>query len=64
MPSNLVKKGQESEWNKAKALVKKQYPNIDTGSSRYWKIVTSIFKNMVGKTKTKSNSELEKTITK
>jgi len=64
MPSNLVKKGQESEWNKAKALVKKQYPNIDIGSSRYWKIVTSIFKNMVGKTKTKSNSELEKTITK
>jgi len=57
MPANVVKKGQEDEWDRAKAIIKKNYPNISEGSSRFWKLVMSIFKNMTGKTKSRSSIE-------
>jgi hypothetical protein len=46
VPSNLVKPGDEATWDKAKAAAKESYPDIDTDSERYWKIVTSIYKKM------------------
>ena len=53
MPSNLVKTPQqEVHWERAKKAVKKQYPNIPEGSERFYKLTTSIFKNMEGKPKT------------
>lgn len=57
MPANVVKKGQEDEWDRAKAIIKKNYPNISEGSNRFWKLVMSIFKNMTGKTKSRSSIE-------
>jgi len=49
MPAGAVKPGQEGKWDRAKAIVKKNYPSIKEGSKRFWKIVMTIFKNMVRK---------------
>ena len=51
MPTNVVKTpAQEAAWNKAKAQVKKEYPNIPEGSSKFYALVMHIFENMSGYT--------------
>ena len=49
MPKNVVKtKKQERYWERAKRRVEKEYPNIQVGSDRYYRLVMSIYKNMSG----------------
>ena len=58
MPNNLIisyskKTGKsvaelEDSWNSAEKIVKKDYPNIKEGDDSYYKLIVSIFKNMVG----------------
>ena len=47
MPSNLVKtESDEKAWERAKAQVRKEYPNITEGTKRFYKLVVTIFKDM------------------
>lgn len=46
MPSNLVKPGEERAWERAKRKVASEYPDIDVGSDRYYKLVTTLFEHM------------------
>lgn len=58
MPSNLVKKviteckinekDAEQLWEDAKKIVLEKYLKIETESDKYFALVTSIFKNLVG----------------
>lgn len=58
MPSSIVtsfaKKTGKSEkeverlWHRAKAAAKKSYPEMSTDDEKYYAIVTSILKSMVG----------------
>src|SRR5262245_66454566 len=54
MPANIVKPGQEGKWDKAKAAARKQYPDLSEDNPRFWKIVTTIFKNMTREESEKS----------
>jgi hypothetical protein len=45
---DLLKKSQEDLWDKAKAAVKKQYPEIDEEDDLFWALVTTIFQKMGG----------------
>lgn len=57
MPNNIIKsfsdKSGKSEqeverlWDKAKGLVKDQYPNVAADSDRYYSLVTGILKSML-----------------
>jgi len=50
MPSNVVKnKSQEKKWDQAKSIVEKEYKGIDRKSKRYYKLVMSIYLNMIHK---------------
>lgn len=60
MPANIVKPGEERYWKRAKAAAKKQYPTIKEDSDRFYKIVTSIFQNMTGQSKTASAVLMDK----
>jgi hypothetical protein len=44
MPVAAVK--YEDLWERAKARVKEQYPEIKVGSDRYWSLVMSLYKSM------------------
>lgn len=58
MPINVVKtKKQEKAWEKAKRIIKKQYPSIKEGSDRFYRLVMKIFKDISGY---KPKSKLEK----
>lgn len=46
MPANIVKPGQEGKWKRAKRIAKKQYPDLP--EDRFYAVVTTIFKNMIG----------------
>ncbi len=47
MPVNVVKTpADETHWNKAKEIVKKEYPDISEGSKKFYKLVMGIFKKM------------------
>lgn len=58
MPSNIVKSfadrvGKSTEevekmWDRAKSIVKKEYPNVEVDSDKYYQIVTGVLKNMLG----------------
>lgn len=51
MPSNLVKTPEDHEnWQRAKAAVRKQYPDIPEGDERFYKLTTAIFEKMGGST--------------
>ena len=56
MPANVVKKGQEGNWEKAKAIVKKNYPKVH--GKRFWKLTMGIFKNMNKKSKPTTSIEM------
>lgn len=36
----------ENSWTRAKATVKKQYPDVAEGSKKFFKLVMTIFKDM------------------
>lgn len=46
---NISLKKAEEYWDKAKEIVKEQYPEIPEDSSRFFSLVMGIVKNMVGK---------------
>jgi len=47
MPAGVVKnKADEAAWNRAKAAVRKEYPDIAEDSDRFWKLTNSIFQDM------------------
>lgn len=50
---NVSLKKAEEYWDKAKEIVKKQYPEIPEDSSRFFSLVMGIVKKMVGKECTK-----------
>jgi len=50
----------EELWNRAKAIVRKEYPKIADGSTKFYKLTMTIYQNMKGESKPKS--QLEKTI--
>lgn len=60
MPNNIIKsfaeksgksvKKVEELWDKAKEIAKKEYKDVKEDSEDFYKIVTGILKNMVGKT--------------
>lgn len=43
MPANQI---DEKSWNRAKATVKKQHPEVAEGSKKFFKLVMTIFKDM------------------
>jgi len=50
MPTNVVKTERDEHlWNKAKAIVKKSYPNIREDSPRFYKLTMGIYQKMRGK---------------
>jgi hypothetical protein len=46
MPANLVQPGEEVAWERAKRKVKEEYPDIEEGQDRFYKLVTTLFENM------------------
>ena len=46
MPAWIKTQSDEAKWSKAKTATRKSYPKLGTDKSKYWKIVTTIFKNM------------------
>lgn len=38
----------EAKWKKAQSIAKREYPKVRATDSRYWKIVTGIYKRMGG----------------
>ena len=58
MPSNIIKSYSsktgtteqevESKFEKAKEVVKKQYPDVEEDSSQFYQIVVGVLKKMVG----------------
>jgi hypothetical protein len=57
MPNNIIKafakkstkkvSDIEKDWNKAKAIVSDEYPDIDPNSSKYYGLVVGTLKNML-----------------
>lgn len=46
MPDSWVT--DEAHWEKAKARVREQYPDVPEGSERFYRLVTAIYKKMTG----------------
>jgi hypothetical protein len=46
MPAWIKTKDDEAKWSKAKDATKKSYLSLGRDKSKYWAIVTSIYKNM------------------
>ncbi len=47
MPVNVVhNERQEAAWERAKAQVRKQYPDVEEGSDRFYALTMSIYKNI------------------
>lgn len=44
MPLGAVK--YEDLWNRAKEIVKSNYPKVKVGSDKYWTLVMGIYKKM------------------
>ncbi len=49
MPDFVKTARDEHLWRKAKAQVATQYPHVEKGSDRYWKLVNGTYQNMKGK---------------
>jgi len=51
----------EKQWQKAKAQVRKEHPDLSEKDKKFWKICMTIYKNMVGKSRDmgEPKSELE-----
>ena len=49
MPTSVVKtKKQERAWEKAKRIVRQQYPKVEEGSKQFWRLVMTIYKMLSG----------------
>lgn len=46
MPSFVVDTNTEPEWQRAKKIVKAEYPEVDEKSEQFWKLVTTIYKSI------------------
>jgi len=47
MPANVVKTPRDERlWADAKAQARKEYPDVDEGSDRFYKLTMGIFKRM------------------
>lgn len=46
MPSFVTDTNTEPEWQKAKKIVKAEYPEVDEKSEQFWKLVTTIYKSI------------------
>jgi hypothetical protein len=46
MPSFVTSTDSEKEWDRAKKIVAKQYPDVDRKSEKFWKLVTTIWKSI------------------
>jgi len=61
MPNNQVKtKEEERLWNQAETIVRNEYKDVQEGTPKYYKLVSSIYQRLKGKSNPKT--ELEKTI--
>lgn len=52
MPSFIHTETDEKNWQKAKKIVRKNYPGIDEESSKFWKLVNHIYFSISGKKNT------------
>lgn len=46
MPSFVTDTNTEPEWQRAKKIVKVEYPEVDEKSEQFWKLVTTIYKSI------------------
>ena len=46
MPSFVTDTNTEPEWQKAKKIVKAEYPEVDKKSEQFWKLATTIYKSI------------------
>ena len=59
MPSFVTNTGTEPEWQRAKEIVREEYPAIDEKSEQFWKLVTTIYKSIAHyQLKNESGNEL------
>lgn len=59
MPSFVIDSGTEPEWQRAKEIVRKEYPAVDEKSEQFWKLVTTIYKSIAHyQPKNESDNEL------
>ena len=50
MPVNVVKNAsQEQSWERAKRIVGREYPKVKEGSAMFYRLVMSIYQNLIGK---------------
>ena len=44
----------EQAWDKAKSIVRREYPKVKEGTDKFWSLVQGVYKNMnVGQAKSK-----------
>ena len=59
MPSFVTNTGTEPEWQRAKKIVREEYPTVDEKSEQFWKLVTTIYKSIAHyQSKNESGNEL------
>lgn len=46
MPSFVTDTNTEPEWQRAKKIVRAEYPEVDEKSDQFWKLVTAIYKSI------------------
>ena len=46
MPNFVTDTNTEPEWQRAKKIVKSEYPEVDEKSEQFWKLVTTIYKSI------------------
>lgn len=52
MPSFIHTETDERNWQRAKKIVRKNYPGIDEESSKFWKLTNHIYFSISGKKNT------------
>ncbi len=56
MPSFIRTEKDEGDWQRAKSIIRRQYPRVREGSEQFWKLVNHVFHSVSGR-KPKSVSE-------
>jgi hypothetical protein len=72
MPNNIVvglaKKSGKSEeeveklWDQAKKIAKKEYPDVEVDSDKYWKLCTGITKKSLGMTEETTSGDVAQVV--
>lgn len=52
-------KAADKKWEEAKAIVDKEYPNVEKGSDQYYQLVMAITESMLGLRKKKKKVSTE-----